>query len=197
MSPAEKIAAAFHAKYEALAPHYDYETREASAVPWRDVPEANRQLMTAVVGSLLAAGVIKPGGGLTRGGAAPLTPEVAKTLRDADWQNERDQRYEHWRLHLLDVAAEAAAEAYERGRLSSPRKWLRGRMARRCLWLVAVGREGEAAAVLANHGVELDVSIIAPGIRAQQGGMANIDTPGEGADPDHKSGHNQNDKEGR
>jgi hypothetical protein len=69
MSPAEKIAAAFHAKYEALAPHYGYETREASAVPWRDVPEANRQLMTAVVGSLLAAGEIKPGGGPTRGQA--------------------------------------------------------------------------------------------------------------------------------
>lgn len=67
MSPAEKIAAEFHAKYEALAPHYGYETREASAKPWHKVPEANRQLMTAVVGSLLAAGVIEPGRGPMRG----------------------------------------------------------------------------------------------------------------------------------
>lgn len=70
MSPAESIAAAFHAKYEDLAPHYGYETREASAVPWRDVPEANRQLMTAVVGSLLAAGEIQPGPGAMRGSGA-------------------------------------------------------------------------------------------------------------------------------
>lgn len=99
---------------------------------------------------------------------SPVNAEHERAQQLADWQRERDQRYEHWRLHLLDVAAEAAAEAYERGRLSSPRKWLRGRMARRCLWLVAVGREGEAHAILAHHGVEIDVSIIAPGIRANQ-----------------------------
>lgn len=46
---AEAIARAFHENYERLAPEYDYKTREASAVPWADVPEQNRQLMVATV----------------------------------------------------------------------------------------------------------------------------------------------------
>lgn len=58
MSRAEEIAYAFHATYEHLAPEYGYETREASAVPWKDVPEANKNLMIAVVRSLIADGVI-------------------------------------------------------------------------------------------------------------------------------------------
>lgn len=42
MTDAEKIASAFHAAYEALAPTAGYETRKESAVPWADVPENNR-----------------------------------------------------------------------------------------------------------------------------------------------------------
>jgi hypothetical protein len=52
---AEAIARTFHEAYERLAPSFDYETREASAVPWEDVPEQNRSLMVAVVGEVLAS----------------------------------------------------------------------------------------------------------------------------------------------
>ncbi len=46
---AEAIAQRFHEAYERLAPSFGYETREASAVPWDQVPENNRRLMIAVV----------------------------------------------------------------------------------------------------------------------------------------------------
>jgi hypothetical protein len=55
---AEVIARQFHSAYERLAPAHGYETREASAVPWDDVPERNRLLMQATVGALLERGVI-------------------------------------------------------------------------------------------------------------------------------------------
>ncbi len=45
---AEKLAQRFHERYEELAPEYSYKTREASAVPWEDVPNNNKQLMIAV-----------------------------------------------------------------------------------------------------------------------------------------------------
>jgi hypothetical protein len=59
--PAELIARRFHESYERLAPSHGYETREASAKPWEDVPEQNRKLMVAVVRELLDAGVIFAG----------------------------------------------------------------------------------------------------------------------------------------
>lgn len=55
---AVRIAKAFHETYERLAPTFDYRTREESAVPWAEVPPANRALMVSVVGNLLAKGVI-------------------------------------------------------------------------------------------------------------------------------------------
>ncbi len=55
---AEQIAQAFHEAYERLAPDFGYETREASAKPWGDVPEQNRSLMIAVVQALIDSGVI-------------------------------------------------------------------------------------------------------------------------------------------
>lgn len=58
MKAPENVAAAFHETYERLAPDFGYKTREASAVPWAEVPEANRQLMTAVVAELFERGVI-------------------------------------------------------------------------------------------------------------------------------------------
>jgi hypothetical protein len=61
MKTAELIAGAFHATYETLAPEHKYETREASAVPWADVPEDNKALMIATVQLLLDTGVIVPG----------------------------------------------------------------------------------------------------------------------------------------
>ena len=51
--PADEVAAFFHATYEQLAPNFGYETREASARPWQEVPEKNRQLMTAVSAAVL------------------------------------------------------------------------------------------------------------------------------------------------
>lgn len=56
---AEAIARAFHEAYERWAPAFAYETREASAVPWDDVPVSNRLLMIATVQDLLDRGVIR------------------------------------------------------------------------------------------------------------------------------------------
>ena len=53
------VAQAFHEAYERLAPQFSYETRQASAVPWDEVPEPNRSLMIAVCRELLEAGIIK------------------------------------------------------------------------------------------------------------------------------------------
>lgn len=58
MKLAEQIAERFHDTYERLAPDHGYETREASRKPWSEVPENNRELMTAVVQELLDDGII-------------------------------------------------------------------------------------------------------------------------------------------
>jgi hypothetical protein len=55
------VAAAFHEAYERLAPSYSYETREASAVPWEEVPPRNRALMIATARDLLERGVVRTG----------------------------------------------------------------------------------------------------------------------------------------
>jgi hypothetical protein len=52
---AAQLAQQFHEAYERLAPEFGYETREASAKPWSEVPENNRALMTAVCAGVLAA----------------------------------------------------------------------------------------------------------------------------------------------
>lgn len=54
----ELIARALHDTYERLAPEHGYETREASAKPWDDVPADNKALMVATVETLLNTGVI-------------------------------------------------------------------------------------------------------------------------------------------
>jgi len=51
----EQLAQLFHESYERRAPAFGYKTREASAVPWADVPEPNRSLMIAVASDVLAA----------------------------------------------------------------------------------------------------------------------------------------------
>lgn len=48
----EELARAFHEAYERLAPSFGYETRKESSVPWEQVPENNRRLMTAVAGEM-------------------------------------------------------------------------------------------------------------------------------------------------
>jgi hypothetical protein len=52
---AEALARLFHETYEALAPSMGYQTRKASAVPWPEVPDANRSLMIAVATRILDA----------------------------------------------------------------------------------------------------------------------------------------------
>jgi hypothetical protein len=58
--PAEHLARRFHEAYERLAPSFGYQTREASAKPWSEVPENNRALMVAVCAELLATGPAVP-----------------------------------------------------------------------------------------------------------------------------------------
>jgi hypothetical protein len=50
---AEELARLFHETYERLAPEYQYETREDSAVPWDEVPEDNKALMIATCTEVL------------------------------------------------------------------------------------------------------------------------------------------------
>jgi hypothetical protein len=57
---ATRIAKRFHERYERMAPRYGYETRAESAVPWEDLPDANKRLMIGVVKALLAEGTINP-----------------------------------------------------------------------------------------------------------------------------------------
>lgn len=45
----EQIARRFHEAYERLAPEHGYKTRDATAVPWDQVPDNNRALMIATV----------------------------------------------------------------------------------------------------------------------------------------------------
>ncbi len=52
---AEAMARQFHEAYERLAPDFNYKTRDASAVPWKDVPEDNKLLMVAVCEELLVS----------------------------------------------------------------------------------------------------------------------------------------------
>lgn len=59
---AHELAQAFHEAYERLAPDYGYETREASAKPWSEVPQQNRDLMVASIADLMRRGIIKRGG---------------------------------------------------------------------------------------------------------------------------------------
>jgi len=51
----ERTARQFHEAYERLAPLFGYKTREASAKPWEEVPEQNRDLMRAVCAEVLAS----------------------------------------------------------------------------------------------------------------------------------------------
>lgn len=58
---AESLARSFHETYERLAPSFGYETREASAKPWANVPEQNKRLMIAVCGEILGSPAWKCG----------------------------------------------------------------------------------------------------------------------------------------
>lgn len=53
----ERIAKAFHEKYEELAPSFGWETQEGSQTEWKWVPWNQRALMCATVRALLEEGV--------------------------------------------------------------------------------------------------------------------------------------------
>ncbi len=53
MPDAESVARFFHEAYERLAPYFSYETREATRVPWENVPERNKRLMIAATSEVL------------------------------------------------------------------------------------------------------------------------------------------------
>lgn len=57
---AEELARLFHETYERLAPKFGYRTRKASAVPWDEVPVANRLLMVAVADDVLRVLAVQP-----------------------------------------------------------------------------------------------------------------------------------------
>lgn len=50
---AGELAQLFHETYERMAPQFGYETREASAKPWSEVPKQNRALMVATCAHIL------------------------------------------------------------------------------------------------------------------------------------------------
>lgn len=52
MTP-ETLAKLFHDTYEEYAPHYNYQTRPESSVPFEHLPENNRDLMIAVSETVL------------------------------------------------------------------------------------------------------------------------------------------------
>jgi hypothetical protein len=53
---AETLARFFHETYERLAPTFGYETREASAVTWENVPAHNKGLMIETASEVIRAG---------------------------------------------------------------------------------------------------------------------------------------------
>lgn len=71
---AVQLARAFHELYERLAPKYGYKTREASAVPWDDVPEQNKRLMCHVASELIDTGIV------VYDGSADAIDEAARGL---------------------------------------------------------------------------------------------------------------------
>lgn len=94
----EQLAQRFHEAYERLAPSYGYETRKDSAKPWSEVPEKNRNLMTAVCGEMLA--LLKDDATDT-GGALKES-----SARELQLRKERDEaRLEVARLHGARDAA--------------------------------------------------------------------------------------------
>lgn len=62
----EAIAAAFHERYEALAPGHGWESR-TKGIPFAELPDANKQLMRETVAALIDDGMIEAGAGLSAG----------------------------------------------------------------------------------------------------------------------------------
>jgi len=114
---AETIAQAFHEAYERLAPDYGYETREATAVPWNDVPDNNRWLMTAVARDLIDRAVITPLGEHPPehpdDTVIPTRPSVGERVRDLVTMalTTDGERHKQW---YLEQIADLVLSPFER-----------------------------------------------------------------------------------
>lgn len=126
----EALARRFHEAYERLAPDYGYKTRDASAVDWEFVPDANRSLMIAVAGEILAgfrrqgpitdAQVDRVAEAIARVADADYwTTEISEWEGSEDWEREAhpdnypDGAYEdrEWYRKQARAALEAARDA--------------------------------------------------------------------------------------
>ena len=106
---AEPIARAFHETYERLAPDHGYKTREASAKPWEEVPESNRNLMVAVVGELLETGVIEN-----------YDPQAADTISRQEVTTYLDECIRFWRGVRDGTVEPAGPLTVEEGKVKAP-----------------------------------------------------------------------------
>jgi len=102
----EEAARLFHETYERLAPEYDYKTREASAVPWGDVPEHNRELMIATCAIVLDA---------FRADALVMLEALAKRYGAAYAQDD-----ERKRVISVEYFADASRFRYRTGTFTVP-----------------------------------------------------------------------------
>ena len=104
---AEELARQFHETYERLAPSFGYETRKASAVPWKDVPEQNKTLMVAVADEVLAT--------LDAARATPaLDVERLAMAIDRAWEFPTDYVEEEWLTSDGEPRSEVMAEQIAR-----------------------------------------------------------------------------------
>lgn len=142
----DHIASQFHETYERLAPKHGYETRAESAVPWADVPVANKELMRSVVAVLLTSGVILHA---SQAASAPVTEMISyATSESADELEVRftyhpptgDQpdRYHKLRKvahalasHVVDLCPESRERSLALTNLEQAVMWANAAIARR------------------------------------------------------------------
>ncbi len=60
MSEEEQLAKFFHTLFDALAPVYEYPTREDPRLPWDELPANYRRLMVEVCKRVILCWFVKP-----------------------------------------------------------------------------------------------------------------------------------------
>lgn len=124
----EQLAERFHEAYERLASSFGYRTRDESAVPWTEVPDANRALMIATV-SEIRSGLL-------------MQVDALRTERDQALLAANDNAEERDRNKARLLAAEA-----ERDRVTDEREVYRNASIRQeAAWHDAVARAEAAEA---------------------------------------------------
>jgi len=101
---AAALAQRFHAAYERLAPRFGYETREASAKPWAEVPDNNRALMTAVCAELLGSVTSERHAGIER--ALRELVRLKDGPRDVAYVAAKEAAWQAARVVLADVSVD-------------------------------------------------------------------------------------------